>query len=333
MLASPRVVAPIGASTRSAPAPIALSPARQRALPSLLPEDPATSDRSVTLAWLVLLLVFALDVLIRGGLHLDVLYLFPVLGIALHSREIGPPIVMFVAAICFQAAGLSLHASSVGALAGDAAIASGATALTLALGRAIRARHLAVARLAETDSLTGLGNRRRFEAVAVPAIAGQQRYGGLLSIGILDLDDFKHLNDSRGHAAGDRALVIVADVLRESLRASDSSARLGGDEFAFLLPNTRAKDCRAVCTGLCEEIARRMRAEGLRVTATIGSATFHTAPVSLDHALARADEALYMAKLEGKGRAVSLVATTWGWARPGGADEPAARQALRTTTI
>lgn len=331
MLATPRCATPM--VTTPPAAPITLSPARQRVLPSLLPEEPATSDRSVTLAWLTLLLVFALDVLIRGGLHLDVLYLFPVLGIALHSKEIGAPIVMLVAAICFQVAGLTLHESSVAVLAADAVLAGGVAALTLALGRTIRARHLAVARLAETDSLTGLGNRRRFEAVAIPAIAGQQRYGGLLSIGLVDLDDFKVLNDARGHAAGDRALVIVADVLRETLRASDSSARIGGDEFAFLLPNTRAKDCRAVCTGLCDEIARRMRAEGLSITATIGSATFHTAPPSLDHALARADEALYMAKLEGKGRAVSLVATTWGWARPGGADEPVPRQALRTHTV
>jgi diguanylate cyclase (GGDEF)-like protein/PAS domain S-box-containing protein len=93
-------------------------------------------------------------------------------------------------------------------------------------------------RLADHDALTGLSNRRVFGAELERQLARDRRYGGVSSLLMIDLDELKAINDTSGHAVGDRALQAVAGVLAERVRDTDLVARLGGDEFAVLLPST-----------------------------------------------------------------------------------------------
>jgi diguanylate cyclase (GGDEF)-like protein len=178
------------------------------------------------------------------------------------------------------------------------AIIFAASALVVYL--AVRMNCLETMALATSDALTGLANRRGFAAIVELEIARQKRHGGVFSLAMPDLDDFKELNDSRGHAAGDQALTLAADVLRNSARHSDSIARLGGDEFSILLPNARQADCRPFLQAGAAALARRLAAAGFPVTASIGCVTFDAAPGSLVVALRAADLAMYAAKAAGK---------------------------------
>ena len=162
--------------------------------------------------------------------------------------------------------------------------------------------------LAEEDSLTGLWNRRRFEQELERQAERSRRYheGGALLV--LDLDNFKHVNDSHGHHIGDDLLTAVADQIRHRLRLSDSVARLGGDEFAALLINTGPDDAAAVA----EDIAARIRAVVIQTpsgpvqtTASIGIAFLGDTPETGDALLVRADLAMYDAKAAGRDQAIT----------------------------
>jgi diguanylate cyclase (GGDEF)-like protein len=154
---------------------------------------------------------------------------------------------------------------------------------------------------ASTDPLTGLLNRRSFGLDAERALSRCAQQSRPLSAFVLDLDDFKPINDSLGHKCGDRTLIAVAECLKHSMRASDLLARIGGDEFAVILPNTPLV--------AAQQIVERLRTtvEALdivdddihvRVTASFGLAQTK-AFSSLEHLVARCDKALYAAKRAG----------------------------------
>jgi diguanylate cyclase (GGDEF)-like protein len=155
--------------------------------------------------------------------------------------------------------------------------------------------------LATTDMLTGLPNRRAFIAHTRAATdAGQT--GALL---LLDVDHFKRINDTYGHAVGDACLTAVADRLRRSLRDTDLVGRVGGEEFCVFLPNATEEEARTTGDRLCRAIAFEPAGENLvlRVTLSAG-ASFGTATTPLDTLMARADQALYRAKAQGRARLV-----------------------------
>ena len=148
-------------------------------------------------------------------------------------------------------------------------------------------------RLATTDELTGLPNRRHFQAALEREIATARRYGSPLSLLLLDLDNFKMINDTFGHSAGDEALRRVATAVDAHLRAPDLVARLGGDEFAVLLPQTTPAAARLLAARL-ERIVAAAVEPPLRVSASIGMSTF-TGGAAGD-LLCDADRFLYEAK-------------------------------------
>ncbi len=178
-----------------------------------------------------------------------------------------------------------------------------------------RAIHHAVARKrleeelrrqAHTDPLTGVANRRQFLDQAAKELTRQNRYGRPVSLLMLDVDRFKAVNDTYGHAAGDTVLARLAAVCREELRESDLVGRLGGEEFAVLLPETDAPGARDVAERLRLSIAacETPTAEGvIRFTVSIGVAA-HRAEETLQNTMARADAALYDAKRAGRDRVV-----------------------------
>ncbi|MEI4487008.1 GGDEF domain-containing protein [Frigidibacter sp. MR17.14] len=186
-------------------------------------------------------------------------------------------------------------------LEAKSAVAAELRGLALRLDSAHRA---ALAR-SLADPLTGLGNRRAFEMAFDEAIRRARRNEDAFALAHLDLDHFKQVNDAEGHAAGDRLLVAVAEILREEIRARDQAARIGGDEFVLLLRGGLGP---AEAVAICERIIARIVAlgetqpEGRRVSGSFGIALSRDrAPGELGGMADAADRALYASKAAGRG--------------------------------
>jgi len=173
-------------------------------------------------------------------------------------------------------------------------------ALILTWGRNERIQELE--RQASEDALTGLNNRRRFEEDLGAAMARSRRDDSTGALLMLDIDEFKRVNDSRGHPAGDRLIQEVAEVLRKRTRKSDTLARLGGDEFAVILPRCSRGEAQLAAEAIAEEIrAHRSDQAGDGVTVSIGIAMFGEDPrTSVATVVSEADTAMYAAKDEGR---------------------------------
>jgi diguanylate cyclase (GGDEF)-like protein len=154
--------------------------------------------------------------------------------------------------------------------------------------------------LARTDYTTGAVNTRYFYDLTEMEIRRFKRYERAFTVAFIDLDNFKSVNDSFGHQAGDNVLRSVTRTLTANLRDTDTVARLGGDEFALLLPETDQEDARAVLPHLQEHLLSSMRKSNLPVTFSIGVVTFHAVPDSANEVLRQADSLMYTAKKEGK---------------------------------
>ena len=171
--------------------------------------------------------------------------------------------------------------------------------------QALQAANAQLERVSQTDALTHLANRRRYDQVLAQEYARCQRSGSPLSLLMLDLDFFKAVNDHYGHATGDDYLCAVAQVLQQhAARASDLAARYGGEEFVCLLPDTPL----AQAVQIAEAIRAAVAALGLahaqspygHVTASIGVATLGPQTSNAQALQAQADAQLYLAKTQGR---------------------------------
>jgi diguanylate cyclase (GGDEF)-like protein len=160
--------------------------------------------------------------------------------------------------------------------------------------------------LAQTDGLTGLPNFRSFHARLEEEVARADRYSHPLACAMVDLDGLKQINDRLGHAAGNRAILGLADAVREELRDTDFAARYGGDEFVVLLPQTGAQAAGLFAERLRRRLLSVSEQAGLPVRASIGVAALTPDEVSgrdaAEDLLRRADEQLYKAKRSGRDR-------------------------------
>jgi diguanylate cyclase (GGDEF)-like protein len=177
------------------------------------------------------------------------------------------------------------------------------------------ALHELVSEQAVTDELTGLSNNRRFRELISKEAARARRFGHELSLIMLDIDDFKRVNDTYGHLQGDEVLRMVGKVLDDESRGVDEPARYGGEEFAVALPETGLEGA----TELAERIRGRIESEAverggaagtLKVTASLGTATLPDCAATAHDLIAAADGALYEAKRLGKNRVAAAPAAS-----------------------
>lgn len=159
--------------------------------------------------------------------------------------------------------------------------------------------------LVNTDSLTGLPNRRRFMEVLSREVERTSRYRHPLALILLDLDDFKRINDTLGHPTGDAVLQELGAIVLATIRVTDLAGRLGGDEFGLLFPETTVEGARILLERLRDRIATAgfpaVNGTGLPVTVSIGVAGA-AGPTTTEELLQRADDALYRAKGSGRNR-------------------------------
>lgn len=168
-----------------------------------------------------------------------------------------------------------------------------------------RAMRLKMTYLAHHDHLTQLPNRVLFQDRLEQAVRAARRYGHHLAIMFIDLDNFKHINDSLGHTVGDRVLVAVADALTRSVRASDTVSRQGGDEFVVLLPALQEdNDVETIAMKILQAISvgHLINEKTLYVSASIGISFFPSDAVNVEDLIKHADTALYDAKEKGRNR-------------------------------
>ncbi len=184
----------------------------------------------------------------------------------------------------------------------------------LAENALLRSRINELSKLANTDTLTGLPNRLALVQHAENAIAHARTHHSKLGLVVIDIDNFKTINDTYGHLAGDAVLSAFAERLRKSCRVSDFIARFGGEEFVMILSNTKRED---VCQMI--ETLRRRTQQKLRVsvnehiisiTASFGIAMLEDSSDTADTLFKRADEALYVAKGSGRNQVVTATRST-----------------------
>lgn len=161
--------------------------------------------------------------------------------------------------------------------------------------------------LVRHDQLTGVLNRRGLEDMFNKEVARAKRHDTLLCVGLLDIDNFKKLNDSMGHDTGDQALIHLANVCRETLRPQDTVARYGGEEFVILLPETPLEDAVLALTRLQRELTKKFFLhdnDKVLITFSAG-VTQMVAEDTQATVIKRADESMYKAKQTGKNRVIS----------------------------
>lgn len=159
---------------------------------------------------------------------------------------------------------------------------------------------------ATTDSLTGLPNREAYNTRIYEEFVRWQRYGRPLSFAVCDIDYFKKINDTYGHATGDRVLKVLAKSLKKRMRAADFVGRIGGEEFALIMPETSADGALTFLNKVREGIAAtpfRYKDSPIAITISVGVAQFRGED-SIDKVFKRADKALYVAKEQGRNRCV-----------------------------
>ena len=156
---------------------------------------------------------------------------------------------------------------------------------------------------ASTDRLTGLLNKTAFREHVEEEMARAQRYNHPLSLAFIDLDNFKEVNDTRGHATGDRLLQQVSETIVNSIRKTDIAGRIGGDEFTICFPETGDTQVRITIQKLVKELDVMTSQYGWQVTASIGVITCNKICDTYDVILGKADKLMYVAKGKGKNAA------------------------------
>lgn len=155
------------------------------------------------------------------------------------------------------------------------------------------------------DPLTGLFNRRYFNERFYEEIQRRERYGGVFSVAVCDLDFFKLYNDLYGHIAGDEILKEIGRIIKNSIRSVDIPFRYGGDEFVILLPDTELEDALSVTERIRKNIEEEMKKRNISLTCSFGLASWPVDGTKGAELLSRADAAAFEAKRRGGNQCVA----------------------------
>ena len=263
--------------------------------------------------------VFAISVLIslvvgfvdyRTGAQISMLLLYavPILAAAWFCGRIEGVIVAFIAAVCWLIANF-MNRSDV--FSGTIFSWEFLTRLgifiliayTVSLQASLKQALARERQLANTDRLTGLLNKEALRERVEQEMVRSQRYNHPLSLAFIDLDNFKQVNDTRGHAVGDKLLRQVSATIMNSIRTTDLAGRIGGDEFVVCFPETGDIQVRSAIAKLVLELDIMTSQSGWQVTASIGVVTCVTVSETYDSLLGKADKLMYLAKEKGKNAA------------------------------
>ncbi len=213
-------------------------------------------------------------------------------------------VAVFYCAVLFAVTVRTLSGSSFASKVEVLALEAGLIPMGLVLAAATRRRFVhEVRRVSAKDELTGLASRTFFSERVEEALARSYRSGAMIAVVFLDFDHFKRLNDTLGHAAGDRLLREAAARLDRTVRGGELAARLGGDEFTFLLEGVRSKEgAERMVARVFAQLDKPFLIEGHEVlmTASVGIALNEGPRCSADELVRRADVALYRAKAAGR---------------------------------
>lgn len=276
------------------------------ALESLQTRSPMTI---LALGLAAVLVIAAADIATGEELAFSVFYLAPIVVAAWAGPAAVAGVVAVTAGLAFPIGDLLVGDDQVASWVPiwNFAVRSGTYLVVVGLTRALRNALAHESELARIDSLTSALNARSFVELAEREVARARRSGAPVTVVYLDLDGFKSVNDTFGHAAGDDVLKDVAGALRTGMRPTDVVGRLGGDEFALLLPDTDAAEATNPLNRMRAAVRTIAVRTGYAISASVGAATFLRPPQDVNALLRAADELMYQAKNEGKDRILQRV--------------------------
>ncbi len=262
--------------------------------------------RFVLICWVILLVVFGLDFLVKYRLSFSVFYILPILMLSRYSNIKHTVSISFIAAALLFFSDISsghpyalVWAPYWNGFVRLIFFITIPSLLYFWSKENVNALH---------DSLTGLPNRRSFMQTAEYEMKRCRRYGHPMSLAFIDLDNFKQINDKFGHQAGDILLGQIAEAFQKNIRDTDSFARIGGDEFVLLMPETDDASAFSVMTRDINRVTPPLLS-GIysSVTLSVGILTCLKNPPDLSEIMKRADQLMYEAKKEGKNRIKTAV--------------------------
>lgn len=259
---------------------------------------------AVLLGFALLFLILLIDILSPDDYRFVLLYLFPAAIIALNAKSM--KVVILALVICTLFENYFLHRDGYFPLyftwieVLNILVRFLATVLIMWLARSLRRSQLRVNLLANTDSLTGLWNRRWARIIIEQAIAKLEESYEVFSVALIDVNDFKKINDVRGHIVGDQVLTKIAHSLQEFTSDNAIFFRLGGDEFLIVAPKLNSHQMTAMCDNIVSTVNQIMKDSGYPVSLSIGMATYTETPKSVSEILHQVDLEMYRHKTQNK---------------------------------
>ena len=253
-------------------------------------------------SWLLVLLVGWLHYITGPDIEFHSYFLVPVIITSWYLGTWGGVVTTLLCAIDWLVVDLMLSTHdrvSIGPIISEA-IRSSVFLVVIFFLEALKQALSREAALARLDPLTQIANRRAFFEMGKTEFGRAMRYGYPLTIGLIDLDNFKDVNDTLGHDIGDRLLQKVSDILSQHTRSSDLVGRLGGDEFVILMPQTNQESAESIAGKLHQVLLDGMNENQWPVTFSIGVAIFHAMPEDFDGMVKAADTLMYDVKGSGK---------------------------------
>jgi diguanylate cyclase (GGDEF)-like protein len=278
------------------------SSARFKTIYLLLALERFSAVQIFLIGFLNLLAIGVLDYLTGIEVALSVFYLVPVAIVGWGSGLVGATVMSFLSAATW---GYSNYLAGEVLSSDWIQVWNSATRFAIFMIVSLLLAQLRTmihkqAKLARTDSLTRLLNYRAIKEIARLELARAKRTGANISIAYVDLDDFKKINDTLGHAGGDKVLKAVAQSLKGGLRPYDYVARIGGDEFLLLLPETNTAQATACLNRILERLDSDAELSEAQVTFSAGALSGPVGTLSFEEWITRVDELMYRVKKNGK---------------------------------